>query len=293
MPTSRFLGTRKFLKKLNCSPMAKKFKKTIKLKNTSCFPDKGLKKMSEYWNIRHPDDKINATEPRKIWDFFKNKFSKVCNNEKCWLRQKFIENNNRELLKYFSPRAPSTWKEKPYTWLNSTDIENIMTQYEEAYKNFEFIGPSPIDFDKVIVDNKCVWDELCKFSLTGKIKKNINKIGIIFNTDPHNKTGEHWIALFIDIKNSFISYFDSNGKKPPSEVENFIKRIKKQGKDIGINFSYYDNYKIIHQKNDGQCGMYTLYFIIELLLENKDPKYFRTTRIKDETMRDYRLIYFN
>ena len=39
--------------------------------------------------------------------------------------------------------------------------------------------------------------------------------------------------------------------------------------------------------------MYTLYFIIELLQENKTYKYFKTTRIKDETMREYRKKYYN
>lgn len=285
--------TRKFLKKLNCSPLSKKNTAKRKLKNLSCYTNEGLKKMSQYWNIRHPDDKIKSNDVHDIWNFFKHKFSNLCNNEKCWLRQKFIENNNSDLLKYFSPNAPNDWKNNPYKWLNSTDIEKIMQQYEEAYPNFEFIGPSPIDFDKVIMHNKCVWEELCKFTLSNKIKKNINKIGIIFNTDPHNLSGTHWIALFIDIKNNFISYFDSNGNKVPKEIEVFINKVKKQGHHLGIKFNYYDNHKIVHQNNDGQCGMYTLYFIIELLLENKKPVYFKTTKIKDETMRDYRFIYYN
>ena len=287
------IQTRKFLKRLNCSPLVKRKSKKRTLKNLSCYTDDGLKKMSQYWNIRHPDDIIESKNSYDIWNFFKKKFSKVCNNEKCWLRQKFIENNNRDLVKFFSPKAPKSWKEKPYTWLNSTDIENIMQQYEDAYQNFEFIGPSPIDFDKVIMNNKCVWDELCKFNLESKIKKNINKIGIIFNTDPHNKSGTHWIALFIDIKNSYIAYFDSNGNKVPKEIIIFINKVKKQGRHLNIKFKYYDNHKFVHQNNDGQCGMYTLYFIIELLLENKKPQDFKINKISDETMRDYRLIYYN
>jgi hypothetical protein len=39
--------------------------------------------------------------------------------------------------------------------------------------------------------------------------------------------------------------------------------------------------------------MYALYFIIELLQENKTYNYFKTTRIKDETMREYRKKYYN
>ena len=37
-------------------------------------------------------------------------------------------------------------------------------------------------------NDKCVWEDLCKFSLTNTIKKGKRLIGIVFNTDPH--TGE-------------------------------------------------------------------------------------------------------
>ena len=288
-----FNKTRKFLKKLNCSPLSKKLSSSRKIKNISCLTDNSLRKMVQYWNLRHPDNKILTMDPYEIWNFFKQTFNSVCSNERCWLRQKFIESNNKDLLKYFSPFSPKIWKKKPYTWLNSDDIEKIMAQYEDAYPYFQFIGPSPIDFDKIIKRNQCVWDDLCKFSLENKIKKNISKIGIIFNTDPHEKSGKHWICLFIDIKNSFISFFDSNGTKIPKQVKTLVDRIQNQGHHIGIDLKYYDNLNKIHQKNDGQCGMYTLYYIIELLLENKSPQFFKETRITDEIMRDYRSIYFN
>lgn len=289
----KFFNSRKnSLKKLNCSPISQN-KKNNSLKNLSCYNDNNLLTLIKYWNTRHPDKKLLTNDPVEIWHFFKNTFNNVCKNEQCWLRQKFIENNNRNLLKYFSPKAPNVWEKKPYTWLNNMDIEKIMQQYEDAYPNFEFLGPSPIDFDKVNKNKKCVSNDLCKFSLKKKIKNNINKIGIIFNTDPHYKSGEHWICLFIDIKNKFISFFDSNGNKIPKQIKVFVDRIKNQGEKLGINFKYYDNYKIIHQNTDGQCGMYTLYYVIELLKENKTPEVFREQRISDEEMRDYRKIYFN
>ena len=34
---------------------------------------------------------------------------------------------------------------------------------------------------------------------------------------------------------------------------------------------YYDNFNFVHQKKDGQCGMYCLYIIIKLLREEKKP----------------------
>ena len=76
-----------------------------------------------------------------------------------------MENNlNNELLQYtFAPKSPYSWKENPTTWLNSLDIENVMMQYERQYSNFEFIGPSPIDYNTKKLYGECVWNELCNF----------------------------------------------------------------------------------------------------------------------------------
>ena len=265
---------KKQMKKLNCSPLTKKHNQTSKLHNFSCYSNRGLFKLIKYWNSRHPDNKLTSNNPRQIWDFLKEKLNNVCDTEKCWLKQKFIQNNNKDLIKYFSPKAPDSWKIKPNTWLNSVDLANVMNQYETAYPNFNFIGPSPIDFDKKLLYDNCVWEELCKFSVNEHIKKNINKIGIIFNTDPHYKDGSHWIALFIDIKNQFIFYFDSNGNKIPKQIKKLVEKIQKQAKILKINLKYSDNSNLVHQKKDGQCGIYVLYFIIELLLEKKTPEYF-------------------
>ena len=75
-----------------------------------------------------------------------------------------------------------------------------MKQYEKTYKCFDFIGPSPIDYDKHVSYGECVWEELCEFSLNKQIKEGKTKIGIIFNLDPHHKPGSHWVAMFINTK---------------------------------------------------------------------------------------------
>ena len=201
----------------------------------SCFNNKELLKLRKYWNIRHPDVEIKSKEPRKIWNMLKKYMSGTCSTEKCWLKQKFMKNKmGKELLKYtFAPSAPTTWKSNPREWLNSLDLENIMKQYERYYKNFLFIGPSPIDFDAKLVDNECVWEELCKFDLKKIIAKNKNKLGLIFNLDPHYKSGSHWVSMFINIPQRYIFYFDSNGDKMPEEIKILIERIKLSRKRVG------------------------------------------------------------
>ena len=40
-----------------------------------------------------------------------------------------------------------------------------MKQYENVYKCFEFLGPSPIDYDTHMHNGDCVWEDLCEFNL--------------------------------------------------------------------------------------------------------------------------------
>lgn len=272
----------------SCSPS-----KTAK--SYTCYSNKSIYKLKKYWNNRHPDDPILTNDSKEIWKNLKDKMSNVCNEESCWLKQQFIKHDlDNELRNYtFSPNSPSSWKKNPHEWLSSTDIEDVMKQYEYAYPNYTFLGPSPIDFDKKKLYNQCVWEELCNFNLKTYINKNKNKIGIIFNTDPHYKSGSHWIALFIDTKMNYIYFFDSNGDQCPKEIKVLVDRIKEQGLQINKIFDFYQNYPKEHQKGNTECGMYTIYFITELLKGNKTPDYFNNNRISDEEVHVYRKIFFN
>jgi len=270
----------------NCSP-------NPNTNSYTCYSDESLHKLKKYWNLRHPRNKIKSNDPKIIWNTLKSNMSNSCNKESCWLRSKFMEGNlDSQLLNYtFAPKAPSEWKTKPDEWLSSLDIESVMKQYENFYKCFVFLGPSPIDYDKHKLYGECVWEELCKFNLSEEIKNNKNKIGVIFNTDPHYEKGEHWISLFINIKKKFIIYFDSNGNKPPTEVTRFVNTVINQGKQLGIDLKYIEN-KIEHQETDSECGMYCLYFIIEML-KDKNPEYFLNNKINDNEVFNLRRKYFN
>lgn len=273
-------------KKVNCSPNPNK-------SSFSCYTNDALFKMKNYWNARHERDKISTNEPKEIWMELKEKMSDSCDRESCWLRSKFMEGNvDSELLNYtFAPNSPSDWKRKPNEWLSSLDIVAVMKQYEKYYKCFEFLGPSPIDFDYHKIYGECVWEELCNLNLSDLIKRNKNKIGIVLNTDPHYKDGEHWISMFVNIKKKVIVYFDSNGDEPPKQVVKLIDMIKNQGKQIGIDFNVHMNTRE-HQRTDSECGMYCLYFIIQML-KDTDLDYFLENEIPDKEVFELRNKYFN
>ena len=265
------------------------------VKTYSCYSDKALLKMKSLWNARHPDVLIESDSPKQIWTSLKNNMKDVCDIETCWLRQKFISNNlDKKLVSYtFAPNAPDSWKKNPTEWLSSVDIEKVMKQFENRYKCFDFIGPSPIDFDKHMLYGECVWEELCKFDLQSLIKKGKTKIGIIFNLDPHYLEGSHWISMFINTKKGYIFFFDSNGEAAPKQVKVLSDRIIKQGKEIGLDLDFYQNHPKEHQKGNTECGMYSLYLIIELLTGKHDYEYFMKNDIPDKDMRALRKEYFN
>ena len=274
--------------KLGCSPNVNNDK------HYTCYNSDSLIKLRDLWNGRHPDLLIESNDDIEIWKSLKKYMSDVCKTEKCWLKQNFASNKLTDELKNYTfvPDTPNKWKENKNEWLNSLDIERVMKQYEKKHNNFDFLGPSPIDFNKKISDNTCVWEELCNFDLKENFLKNKTKIGIIFNTDPHYLGGSHWISMFIDINKRFILFFDSTGDDVPKEIKQFIKKIKKQSNDIGIKFKVYINKKK-HQRGNSECGMYSLHTIIGLLDNEHDVKFFLNYDIPDKNMEKLRQVYFN
>jgi hypothetical protein len=279
------------LEKINCSPKPKG-----EINDFSCYTNMSLYRLRDLWNARHPDVKITSNSPKEIHRFITEKLSGVCNKESCWLKQQGAFGPiQSDIADSFAPESPPEWKKNPNEWLSSIDIMNVMKQYEKAYKCFDFIGPTPIDFDTRKLYGECVWDELCNFSLEDQIKQGKTKIGIIFNTDPHNKPGQHWISMFINIKKKTIFFFDSTGDKPMPQIMVLVDRIKEQGLNLKnkINFKFDSNEGIEHQYGNTECGIYSLYFIVHMLQDKMTEHYLKTHILKDEYMNKFRHIYFN
>lgn len=275
--------------KANCFAGKKKNDKT-------CYSDKSLLKMRELWNSKHPDKRIATTQPNNIWGKFHENLSNVCDSEMCWLKQKFIDNGlGDKLLKTtFAPTQPKKWKKNPNTWLDSLDIAKVMKQYEQEYSNFNFLGPSPIDFDEQFDEGQCVWDDICKCDICEKYNKGVHKLGFIFNLDPHYKSGSHWVSLFVDLDKNFIFFMDSNGDPIPDEVKALVKRVKMQAKEkLHKKMRFIDNAPMEHQYRNTECGIYSLYTLINLLQEKTTPQKLRRKRIPDEEMIELRSIYYN
>jgi hypothetical protein len=280
---------RKPFVKLNCSPENKS-------KDYSCYSDNDLYKLRDMWNARHPDLPIKTKNTKQIWEQLKEYYANICNKESCWVRQ-MTKNTKleKELLDAFAPESPENWKKNPNEWLSSIDILKVMNQYEKKYKCFDFLGPSPIDYDTHQLYGECVWEELCHFNLDEHIKKGHTKIGVIFNLDPHYKGGSHWVSLFINVKKKTIFFFDSAGESIPSHIKKFVDTVIQQGKQLQepIEFKFDQNYPVEHQYENTECGIYSIFFITHMLEDKITGHYLKTHILKDKYMSNFRKIYYN
>lgn len=281
---------------LKCSPENNNQNANSKNKSFTCYTDQDLHRMKEIWNARHPDQPITSNDTKEIWEHLKNFFIKSCNKESCWIN-KLVKGTKfeKELLDSFAPESPDNWQKNPNQWLSSIDILDVMSQYEKAYKCFDFLGPSPIDYDTHKLYGECVWDELCHFSLQHMIKRGKFKIGICFNLDPHYKPGSHWVSMFINIKKGTIFYFDSAGEPVPKQIKKFADNVIEQGHRLAkpINFTFDQNHPVEHQYGNTECGVYTLFFIVHMLEDKVTAQYLKTHILPDKYMEKFRKIYFN
>lgn len=264
----------------------------------TCYSNDSLEKLKSAWNARHPDEAIKSTDPNEIWAFLRQQMSRVCKNEACWLRKLLITEDKgkyRDLLNYtFAPAAPKNWIKKPTTWLTSVDIENVMKQYEHAYPSFMFLGPAPIDFDAKMETGEYVWKDIHNFNLENMIKRGKRQFGFIFNTDPHTKSGAHWISMFVDVRNAFIFFFDSTSDDIPPEIKALTDRIIAAGERLSpkLELKLIVNKKD-HQYKNTECGMYSIFMISNVLTGKMKPADFAVKRISDEFMIKFRKTYFN
>ena len=76
----------------------------------------------------------------------------------------------------------------------------------------------------------------------------------------------------------------------PKEIEVFIDRVIKQGKQLNIDLKKIVN-TTEHQQSNTECGMYVLYIIPNLIEKKHCPTFDK--RIPDRKMEQLRKIFFN
>jgi hypothetical protein len=278
-------------------------------KDGSCFTLKSLKKIAESYNLKNPNSKISITDNKeKLVDELEKKLSNKCNEQTCWIRMDFVQALRDEEIdnNTFRPEGPG----KKNEWLSTSDINNVVQQYQDKFKNFLFLGAVPADFEEIPVLG------IKDLDFEDMVKNGKTKVGLVINLDEHWKSGSHWVALYTNLEKGQIYYFDSFAKKPYKRTRKFINRImkylyrNKYKKDIKINnvikklkggndnkvlseLEPFDvRYNTIqHQFNNSECGVYSINFVVRLVRgESFDDITQNIT--KDEEMNKCRGAYF-
>jgi hypothetical protein len=277
--------TKKDLNLYQCNP------KTLQTTRSTCLPHDMLIHLRDSWNTRFPNHAIPHSIRKKdeLWAEIRIRLNNqyACSSEYCALQKLGNEKEISAGQAYFRPPKPESWKKNPREWHSSTSLSRVMEQYEDAFDHFEFIGPVPIDFDSALKDNwgKCVVDELCQLNIQELRKKGTRSIGVIFNLDPHDKPGSHWVCAYVDILGGKAYYYDSYGYEPCSEIKRFLRRCKDQGcSEIVWN-------DIRHQRKQTECGTYCMYIILSLL-SGKSFVSLCKDKIDDDTIAAFRDVLY-
>tara|TARA_B100001093_G_C26721686_1_gene968103 strand:+ start:144 stop:1271 length:1128 start_codon:yes stop_codon:yes gene_type:complete len=214
-----------------CSPKSKK------LSGNTCFDNKSLLKIINYHSKSKNIDyggKRNILTNRQLlikkYNKIKSDISKKtgCKEEHCLLKTPYgddsMENN-------FRPEIPQNWYDDPNTWLSTTDIEEVLKQYEEAHPELVTVV-TPLDWFAKDSFQRPVSDILQNLNIEDYLKKGKSKLGVVFNLDPHYEGGSHWTALYCDFMKGFIYYFDSYAVEPEKEIQKLMQKIKTQGNKL-------------------------------------------------------------
>lgn len=243
---------------------------------------------------------INISKHRNKMDLWAEIDSRMqhttqCSTEMCWAD---LDTNTTEYVKSaFRPPMPHSWKANPSEWLSTSDIQNVMKQYEQSHKGFYFVGAVPVDFAGPHDDGqmgKCVVQALCAVRVKQWWKRGIRQVGIVYNLDAHDEPGSHWVSSFIDLQDCIVCYYDSFGAEPPYEIHSFLNNVSTQlsdfhdGQRCDVQTNHYR-----HQFKNTECGIYSMYFIATMLEGERTYDDFVQNGLNDTQMNAYRHTFYN
>ena len=260
----------------------------VKDPRSSCYSKEHLLIMIKEYNKNFPKNKISIKGKSKITLLkeYKKRMANRCNNEWCWLDQNFMNKSKAKKIakEAFRPKMPEHWKKDKHAWLATDDINSVMEQYEDEYKDFLFLGAVPIDCPTL---SFC---QLYKFNINKLYQNGIKRVGMVFNLDFHYQNGSHWVAVFIDLDKYYdVTYYDSYGDPPPKLIQHFMENVIEKCDKIPAlkNKVKIDYNRKRHQYGYSECGIYSQNYIIERL-KGKSIKQATQKKIPDKLMNEMR-----
>lgn len=231
----------------------------------SVFDEEDIERLRQVYNKEHSKEApIPKKDTESTWKELQTRLRDKC---KTGHAECIISSLMRR------PKAPKEWALNRYEWLSSDDIDAVEKNYMELFGDYHYVATVPIDFDLKSETQTCLISALCSMKLKDLYANGKHRIGIVINTDPHDGPGQHWVAVFCDIRPELefprVTYFDSYAEHPEKEVKVLMKRWKDQWDATGIhaNPMKLTYNKTRHQYKDSECGMYCLYFHYACLIQ--------------------------
>lgn len=265
----------------------------------TCYSYKELHTIAKLYNNTHHDIPLKIPRSKRaLLDVLQKTFRNTCKDSQlCWTSLNFINaSTKKELVEAFRPLRPKEWYSNSRTWLNTYDILFVMKQYEIKYKKFSFLGVFPIDFEERNESGICNGEQMCDFDIQRDIlDKGKTQFGLVINTDPHDKSGQHWFSIFCGLdpklKNFGIYYYDSVASPPEKRMNIFMQNIKEQ-----VNKKFYPSIsqqfqveynKVRRQYKNTECGMFSIIFLTQCL-KNLKFKFICEKMYTDDMVNSFR-----
>lgn len=234
----------------------------IKYDNISCIDYPNLLNIVNEYNSKNEDKiQISNNKEELVKHIYNKLYNKCQDDQTCWLKY-----SNKDKLDFFKPEI----EDPRYQWLSTTNINEVLKQYEKVYSDYISLGTVPHDIYNFI-----------KLDIKKLLNKGKTRISLVINLDNSSQSGSHWVAVFANLNENNIYFFDSGGNKP-DQYNNKNKNIIKFMQQIGLQLMSvkqiekdkirfrYNN--VQHQKENSECGMYCVLFILIMLKSNNFDK---------------------
>lgn len=240
-----------------------------------------VERLRTVYNKEHPSEPpVARGSTEAMWEDLRSRFHSQCKSgaPACVITSMLSKT-----------KAPKDWVKNRHEWLSSDDISAVEKKYEKLFEDYYFIGCVPIDFDLKSDTSKCLVSTLCSLKLDKLYAKGYHRIGIVINTDVHDGPGEHWVAVYCDMRPELeyprVTYFDSYALNPEPQIRVLMNRWKEQADAMQIHpHQMHMTYNTTrHQRKESECGMYCLYFHLCCLNEVSMDK-----RVPDEVVNAFR-----
>ena len=235
----------------------------------TCFSLEALRILARRWNDAHPDATIPGVgrlSARELWKAVRAKVRGDCGqrSEACWVERGGPLADAALASRSFAPPKPAEWTKNPRTWLSTTDIDRVMSQYAAVPANrFRWLGAMPRDFREQHPMGGCVTDRMCDLDVEAERQRGITNLGAVFNLDRHDESGSHWVAAFVCMDPAAsvhgVNFSNSVGEPPISEIRKWCQDV------AAVLRCPFEINRVVKQRKSTECGVFSMFILIRCL----------------------------